>query len=81
MASYKKLCWDAADVRCPFYKKDNRTERSIRCEGFDEDCLVESRFHTLAHMEKHMCCYFVSRYEECPVYKSTYDSKYREDGA
>ena len=35
MASYKKLCWEAADVRCPFYKKDSREERSICCEGFE----------------------------------------------
>ena len=48
MAGCKKLCWGEADVRCPFYKKDSREERSIRCEGFEKDCLVESRFRTLA---------------------------------
>lgn len=81
MASYKKQCWEAADVRCPFYKKDSREERSIRCEGFEKGCLVESRFQSLPQRERHMGRYCVSRYEDCPVYKSTYDSKYREDEA
>ena len=81
MAGYKKLCWGEADVRCPFYKKDSREEKSIRCEGFEKDCLVESRFRTLAQREKHMGRYCVSRFEGCPVYKSTYDNKYREDEA
>lgn len=81
MAGCKKLCWGEADVRCPFYKKDSREERSIRCEGFEKDCLVESRFRTLAQREKHMGRYCVSHFEGYPVYKSTYDNKYREDEA
>ena len=40
MASYKKLCWTMADVKCPFYKRDSRQERSISCEGFDQGSTV-----------------------------------------
>ena len=74
MASYRKLCWEAADVRCPFYKKDSREERSIRCEGFEKGCLVESRFQSLPQRERRMGRYCVSRYEDCPVYKNYYNA-------
>ncbi len=81
MASYKKLCWSEADVKCPFYKRDSRRERSICCEGFDEGSTVETRFKNLGLREKHMGCYCVGRYELCPIYKSTFLTKYGEDGA
>lgn len=81
MASYKKLCWTMADVKCPFYKKDSRQERSISCEGFDEGSTVETRFKNLELREKHMGRFCVGHFQSCPIYKSTYDSKYREDGA
>lgn len=81
MSSYKKLVWTAADVRCPFYRSDNREARSISCEGFDQDSTVQTRFKNLALREKHMGRYCVAAYEACPLYKSTFESKYREDGA
>ena len=81
MASYKKLCWSEADVKCPFYKKDSRQGRSISCEGFDQGSTVETRFKNLELREKHMGCYCAGRFQLCPIYKSTYETKYREDGA
>ena len=80
MASYKKLCWTMADVKCPFYIKDSRQERSISCEGFDTDSTVVTRFKNLEMREKHMGRYCVARFQLCPVYRGTYDTKYREDG-
>lgn len=29
MANYRKICWTEADVKCPFYIKDDRSARSI----------------------------------------------------
>lgn len=81
MTSYKKLCWTMADVKCPFYKRDSRQERSISCEGFDQGSTVETRFKNLELREKHMGCYCAGRFQLCPIYKSTYETKYREDGA
>lgn len=80
MASYKKLGWTAANVRCPFYIKDSRENKSISCEGHTEGCIEDSRFKNIELKEKHMGCYCVGRYEACPVYKSTYEAKYREEG-
>jgi len=79
MGRRDKLCWRAADVRCPFYKSDSRELRSISCEGFAWGSTVQTRFKSLEDRERHMgrCC--VNEYMDCPVYKSTYDSKYRED--
>lgn len=81
MTSYKKICWSEADVKCPFYKKDSREERSISCEGFDQGSTVVTKFKNLGLRENHMGCYCVGRFQLCPIYKSTYDFKYREDGA
>lgn len=81
MGSYKKLVWTAADVRCPFYISDSREARSISCEGFDRDSTIQTRFKNLALRERHMGCCCVANYEGCPLYKSTFESKYREDGA
>lgn len=79
MASYKKLCWTQADVLCPFYKRDERENRSICCEGFDQGSLVTTKFRDLEHREKHMGSFCAGRYACCPIYKCTYDAKYRED--
>jgi hypothetical protein len=80
MASYKKLCWTGADVKCPFYKKDSRENRSICCEGFEKDSMMELKFKNLEQREKHLGCYCVSRYESCPAYQCTYGAKYRDEG-
>ena len=68
-------------MKCPFYKRDSRQERSISCEGFDQGSTVETRFKNLELREKHMGCYCAGRFQLCPIYKSTYETKYREDGA
>ena len=78
MGEYKKICWTDADVRCPFYLSDDRRGRSIRCEGYDEGAELVSRFRTLGQREGHMGRYCVGRYEDCPVYRCTYESKYED---
>ena len=78
MGSYKKLCWTDADVRCPFYLSDERTARTIRCEGFGAGIDSVSRFRSLELKDRHMGRYCVGRFEDCPVYRCTYDCKYSE---
>lgn len=39
MSKYRKECWTDADVRCPFYISDERSARSITCEG----CMEETK--------------------------------------
>jgi len=79
MAKFKKITWTEADVRCPFYKKDNNELRCISCEGFTEGVNINSKFKSLAQKDRHMGIFCAARFESCPVYRCTYDSKYRED--
>ena len=77
MNSHRKLCWSDADVRCPFYIADSTVKRSICCEGYARGINVVSQFRTLTQREKHMGVYCVENYECCPMYRSTYECKYR----
>lgn len=79
MANYRKSCWTEADVKCPFYIKDDRSTRSISCEGFSDNSEAVTKFRTLAERDRHMgiCC--VARYTQCPLYKMVYETKYMED--
>ena len=79
MAKFNKECWTDADVRCPFYLADNRSERSIRCEGYSEQAQIISRFKSVEAKDRHMGIYCVGRFEQCPVYGCTYEAKYKDD--
>lgn len=79
MAKFNKECWSAADVRCPFYLSDDRTERSISCEGYSEKSELISRFKTVDRKDRHMGLYCVGSFEKCPVYKCTYGAKYADE--
>ena len=79
MANYRKICWTEADVKCPFYIKDDRQRRSISCEGCEDNCETVVRYRTLAERDRHMGINCVARFMQCPVYKMIYESKYAED--
>jgi len=78
MGTYKKLGWEAADVRCPFYVSDDRDERSICCEGYEKGVDTISRFRNLMLRERHMGNYCVGKFEKCPVYRCTYGCRYAD---
>ena len=54
MSKYRKECWTDADVRCPFYISDERSARSITCEGCMEETKATMSFRTLANRDGHM---------------------------
>ena len=78
MSNNRKLCWTEADVRCPFYLKDDRETRTLSCEGFGPGIDTVSRFRSMKLMEKHMGQYCAREFEHCPVYSCTYNCKYRD---
>lgn len=78
MPNYSKICWTDADVKCPFYRADDREQRTISCEGFAAGTDTVSKFGTLRQRDKHMGTYCVEKYESCPVYRCTYECKYKE---
>lgn len=79
MASYRKLSWTEADVKCPFYISDDRKRRSISCEGHTASNENVMKFITLADRDRYMgsCC--VTGFTQCPVYRTVYQCKYSED--
>lgn len=79
MATYRKICWTDADVKCPFYIKDDRAQRSISCEGCGRGCITATKFKELKLRDRHMGIYCVAKFEECPIYKMIYETKYAED--
>ena len=50
MSKYRKECWTDADVRCPFYISDERSARSITCEGCMEETKATMSFIPLCEM-------------------------------
>ncbi len=76
MAKQKKLRWDDASVRCPFYLGQSVHSGSIRCEGCMEDSELVSRFRTVEGKERHMGIYCSAKYESCPVYGFVCAEKY-----
>ena len=81
MSKYRKECWTDADVRCPFYISDERSARSITCEGCMDETKATMSFRTLANRDGHMGRFCVGAYERCPVYRSVYQSKYADGEA
>ena len=79
MTSYRKLSWTEADVKCPFYISDDRKRRSISCEGHTSSNDNVMKFRTLSEQDRYMggCC--VTRFTNCPVYRTVYAYKYAED--
>lgn len=79
MAEFRKICYTEADVKCPFFIKEERHTRAIFCEGFEEKSVTATRFSTLGAREKHMGVHCTARYEDCPLYKTICGHKYGED--
>lgn len=66
----RKETWSAADVKCPFFIRDNQQE--IECEGFGEGMTVVLSYSNLGIKDKHMGTYCAGRFDGCPIYKDTY---------
>lgn len=75
----RKLNWSAADVRCPFFISEDRKMRSISCEGYQEGVCSVSRFQSLEKKNSHMGRLCAGRFQRCPVYKCTYESRYADE--
>ena len=78
MPNYRKESWTDADVRCPFYISEDKAACSISCEGFEKGVKTLSRFRSRPHKDRHMGAFCVGEYEQCPVYRCTYASRYAD---
>lgn len=67
------------DIKCPFYKRHDRSTRRIRCEGAESGSYSETVFKNQQLWEKHMerlCESF--NYDRCPVFEMIYKTKYKQ---
>ena len=77
MGKLTKIRWSAAEILCPFYVSEGDDKRKTVCEGFANKLKVELRFNSLDDKDKHVGIYCASRFEDCPMYRCTFDTKYK----
>ena len=77
MGSWNKIRWSAAEIMCPFFSSEGEDKRIIVCEGFADKLKVALRFNSLDDKDRHVGIYCASRFEDCPMYRCTFDTKYK----
>lgn len=73
-------------VKCPFFLRYSKGERnnsiSVSCEPLNDhmgfDMTVKSCFATREERRNYMELFCCDLFEECPMYKAIYNSKYKE---
>ena len=68
--------WIDADVKCPFYRMQNKGRRTIGCEGIMAHTTVVHRFRRQEAMDGHLARFCAAKYRECPYFKALMRSKY-----
>ena len=67
------------NVKCPFYKRQDRKERRIRCEGASTGAYSETVFKNQELWERHLNRYCESfNYDSCPTFGMIYTTKYKQ---
>ena len=64
MASY-----NAADVKCPFYRRDDPKTSSLTCEGVLPGSSVKSHFGGKKELQRTIRRFCAGDYKTCPWYK------------
>ena len=62
-------------VRCPYYLREDRKLRQIKCEGVSRDTDLYQRFRSADALERHKNAYCKGDYRKCPL-AGTLDRKY-----
>lgn len=62
-------------VKCPYYRREDRKERQILCEGLLDGTDLYQRFPSLDAMLQHKNCYCKIDYRKCPIAQAL-DRKY-----
>ncbi len=62
-------------VRCPYYLREDRKLRQIKCEGVMPETDLYQRFKRVEALERHKDCFCKGDYRKCPLAR-TLDRKY-----
>lgn len=62
-------------VRCPYYLREDRKQRQIKCEGVTQDTDLYQRFKSTDALERHKETFCKGDYRKCPL-ACTLDKEY-----
>lgn len=74
MASYDD--WKDADIRCPFFRTQNRSKRRVGCEGYLPRSTIIHTFRRQRDFDSHLTRFCAADYEQCPYYRALMKEKY-----
>lgn len=66
-------------IRCPYYRREDRKERKIKCEGVVDRTELEQRFFNSQALLEHREAFCMGAYGKCPVAMAL-DRKYGYGG-
>jgi hypothetical protein len=58
--------YSSADVKCPFYRRDDPKTSSLTCEGVLPGGSIKSWFGTKEALTRQIRAYCAGNYESCP---------------
>lgn len=71
----KTACGTEA-IRCPFFRKNEKTV--ITCEGLTDDSVIRLTYRSKKGREIQKKTFCQSRYENCEIYRAIMGAKYME---
>lgn len=54
-------------IRCPYYRREDRKDRKIKCEGVVDSTEMEQRFRSNQALMDHREKYCMENYRACPL--------------
>ncbi|MBR5342590.1 MAG: hypothetical protein IK149_01690 [Oscillospiraceae bacterium] len=70
--------WKNADMRCCFFRTQNKEAKRIGCEGFFERSTITHTFRRKKEFDEQLTEYCAGDYEKCPYYRVLEIEKYSE---
>ena len=72
--------WNAATMRCPFYKHDSYKHKIIICESIlDEKGSSTQRFRRQSDRLRQLECFCAGDYRKCEIYRMILQTKYPDE--
>lgn len=71
-----RKAWESPDAKCPFYKLENKRQKTICCEGIFSDSTVTHKFRYKRDREKQLALYCAADFSKCEIYRAVMEAKY-----
>ena len=77
MASYDD--WKNADMKCCFFRTQNKKKRHIGCEGYFPRSIIDHTFRRQKDFNIHLAQFCAADYQQCPYYRALIQEKYEDE--